>query len=143
LQKLPATTFVAETVVRLEDTAERTRAGLVVMGLRHAAVTVERLGGELRVSLLVDNAVAESVVVKPGPVLLRVTMETGGDSRFSIDAGGAKHAFEHVFWAKPGRWIGAKVGVFASSPAGTKPVGHADFEYFRFVPPPFTLWTEE
>jgi beta-xylosidase len=143
LQKLPATTFVAETVVRLEGTDERTRAGLVVMGLSHAAVTVERLGGELRVSLLVDNAVAESVVVKPGPVLLRVTMETGGDSRFEIEAGSAKHAFEHVFWAKPGRWIGAKVGVFASSPAGTKPFGHADFEYFRFVPPPFTLWTEE
>jgi hypothetical protein len=74
-------------------------------------------------------------------VLLRVTMEFGGDSHFEVEAGGVKHAFERVFWAKPGRWIGAKVGIFITSPAGTKPAGHADFEYFRFLPPRFANWS--
>jgi beta-xylosidase len=135
LQKLPATAFVAETVVRLEGTAEGTRAGLTVMGLSHAAVVVEETGSELRASLVVDNAVVESRVMKRRPIVLRVTMETGGVSRFAVEAGDEKHAFGREFSAVPGRWIGTKVGIFATAPLGTKSRGYADFEHFRFLPP--------
>jgi hypothetical protein len=38
------------------------------------------------------------------------------------------------FVARPGVWVGARIGVFVSGPgaeAGTAPRGHADFEWFR------------
>jgi hypothetical protein len=105
------------------------------MGLSHAAVVVEETGSELRASLVVDNAVVESRVMKRRPIVLRVTMETGGVSRFAVEAGDEKHAFGREFSAVPGRWIGTKVGIFATAPLGTKSRGYADFEHFRFLPP--------
>jgi beta-xylosidase len=136
LQKLPASSFVAETVVRIEKTAPETRAGLVVMGESHAALAVEAAETALRVSLVIDNAVVESRTANRGPVVLRVSMETGGACHFSYLENGEKRSVEHGFQAKPGRWIGTKVGVFATAPVGTRPRGHADFEYFRFSTPP-------
>jgi hypothetical protein len=62
-------------------------------------------------------------------------MQTGGASRFAVEAAGEKHAFAPEFRASPGRWIGAKVGIFATAATGTKPRGYADFEHFRFFPP--------
>jgi len=39
-----------------------------------------------------------------------------------------------TFQAKPGRWIGAQVGLFALVLEPGAPGGHADIEYFRFSP---------
>jgi len=64
-----------------------------------------------------------------------VTLETGGACRFGYSAGRETGGFERAFRATPGRWIGAKVGVFATAATETKASGHADFEYFRFSSP--------
>jgi hypothetical protein len=61
-------------------------------------------------------------------------METGGLTHFEYDDGHETIALEESFQATAGRWIGAKVGIFASAPEGTKPQGSADFESFRFLP---------
>ena len=37
-----------------------------------------------------------------------------------------------IFVAKPGMWIGAKVGLFALAPHGAETHGYADYEWFRF-----------
>lgn len=36
------------------------------------------------------------------------------------------------FTARAGRWIGAKVGIFASKTQSTNDSGYADFDWFRF-----------
>ena len=120
LQKLPASSFTAETVVRLEKTAPETRAGLVVMGESHAALAVEAVETALRVSLVIDNAVVESRTANRGPVVLRVSMETGGKCHFSYLENGGSAASSAGF--KQARaLIGAKVGVFATAPAEPRP----------------------
>jgi hypothetical protein len=35
------------------------------------------------------------------------------------------------FVAKPGRWIGAKVGLFCIAPQESNSQGYADFDWFR------------
>jgi len=135
LQKLPGTSFAVETAVEVENLGLGGRAGLIVMGESHAALAVEEADKSLRISLIVDNVVREVSEVPKGRVLLRVAMAHGGACRFSYRREEEKQ-LERTFQAKPGRWIGAKVGLFATVPLGTKPSGHADFDYFRFARSP-------
>ena len=135
LQKLPSSSFTVETTLGLTPSAAGTRAGLVMMGQSHAAVALETDGRSATVLLIVQNAVVERFPLPRGPVMLRLTMQTGGLCRFEASAKGERHVFEHGFQASPGRWIGAKVGLFATSSRVAKPDGYADFEFFRFSAP--------
>lgn len=70
------------------------------------------------------------------PVWLRVTWRAGGVCRFSVSRDGAR--FDEIgpdFVAAPGRWVGARVGVFASRPDSGPIAGHADFAWFRVRQP--------
>jgi beta-xylosidase len=135
LQKLPARSFEVETAVRLPEGVSGIRAGLTVMGQQHAALAVESAASGRRVSLLVDDREVESFVAGDGPVVLRVAMADGGSCRFAVEAAGApEQRSKTVFQAHAGRWIGAKVGLFALSASGTAG-GYADFAYFRFTAP--------
>ncbi|HMJ51733.1 MAG TPA: hypothetical protein VK540_06635 [Polyangiaceae bacterium] len=40
-----------------------------------------------------------------------------------------------TFQAQPGRWIGAKIGVFAASIGSAGAAGYADFAHFAFRAP--------
>jgi beta-xylosidase len=140
LQKLPAPTFVATTLVRPEGLRVGEEAGLVVMGRDYAALTVSRRGGGVRLALLVcpkaDAAGAEreasARAIGAGPIELRVEVSEGAICRFGARAGGG--AFEPIgdpFTAREGMWIGAKVGVFARAPHGAAGTGSALFDRFR------------
>ena len=50
--------------------------------------------------------------------------------RYSTD-GKESHATGEEFAAKPGRWIGAKVGLFATRSGVTLENGYADYDWFR------------
>jgi hypothetical protein len=39
------------------------------------------------------------------------------------------------FAATPGRWVGAKLGLFAVAPTSAPAAGHADFDWFRVTAP--------
>lgn len=134
LQKLPAPEFVIETRV---EAALRSGdlAGLAVMGQKHAAIAL-RSGAQGQELVCLVNGKPESS--RPWPAreaYLRVTMQTGGQCTFSASTDG--RSFETLgsdFQAEEGRWIGAKVGLFAIS-TSAEGAGHADFEYFRFSSP--------
>ncbi|MDP5043870.1 MAG: hypothetical protein NWQ06_02695 [Leeuwenhoekiella sp.] len=38
-----------------------------------------------------------------------------------------------AFTAKPGKWLGAKVGIFSVSSLDAKSGGYADFDFFRIT----------
>jgi beta-xylosidase len=136
LQKLPARAFVAETEVELGDGAAR--AGLVVMGESHAALVVERDDAGQRVTLSVDNRAVRTAHVGAGPVHLRVAMADGGACRFFYRRSGDREATSAgEFQARAGRWIGARVGIFALRDADSSAGAplRADFDYFHFTPP--------
>jgi hypothetical protein len=60
----------------------------------------------------------------------------GGLCTFAVASGtGEFVALKSSFQAKPGRWIGTKVGLFAFALEPGASEGHADFDYFRFSAP--------
>jgi Beta xylosidase C-terminal Concanavalin A-like domain len=65
-------------------------------------------------------------------VRLRVEVREGGICAFGIaDAEDEFYQIGPAFHARPGRWIGAKVGLYCLTPNMLGVQGHADFDYFR------------
>jgi beta-xylosidase len=140
LQKLPAPAFTATALVDAAGLRAGERAGLVVMGLDYAYLAVERTdeGPRLRQVVCRDanratpEAEEAAAPVAEGPVHLRVSVEPEAVCRFSVSRDG--RSFQPIgrdFVARPGLWIGAKVGLLALAPADARARGHADFEWFR------------
>ncbi|MFL5581074.1 MAG: glycoside hydrolase 43 family protein [Gemmatimonadaceae bacterium] len=141
LQKLPGPSLVATARVSRLDGGEGTRAGLVMMGLDYAALAVRRtrLGRELVLATVADapSGGPERETVVPlggeGTVELRVSVRDDARCRFaySLDDGRTFTPIGAEFQAREGRWIGAKVGLFATRPDSSAAGGYADFDWFR------------
>ena len=107
------------------------------MGADYATLTAERRGAGLTLRLRrcreADKGGAETedaaVELPAGPLELRVAVAEGAVCQFSWRRDGGFTPIGPSFVAQPGRWIGAKVGLFASAAAATG--GHADFDWFR------------
>ncbi|MDI1318828.1 MAG: glycoside hydrolase 43 family protein [bacterium] len=141
LQKFPAPEFSVTTKLEFAPKADGDSAGLIVFGYDYAWIGLKRIDGAPSVVVArrteaVKGApqVETPIPVKvSGPVWLRVTVREGGKCRFSYSLDGAKFAplGEGDFTATVGRWVGAKVGLFASGTTGLA----ADFDFFRVGPP--------
>ena len=121
LHKFPSRAFTATTTID----AKSKRAGLVVLGLDYSALVVENVGrASARLSRVTahdaDQGGAEKElahVAINGPVKLRVTVTPHAVARFSYSTGGAFQSLGPAFVARPGKWVGAKVGAFGRKSA--------------------------
>jgi hypothetical protein len=63
---------------------------------------------------------------------LRVAVSQDAVCRFSYSSNGADfRLIGEPFPARAGRWIGAKVGLFALAPGAARESGYADIDWFR------------
>jgi beta-xylosidase len=141
LQKFPGPAFTATTKLTFTAMNEGDRAGLVVFGTDYATLTLERRRGELVVSQSVCQGASAGSAEKelasqkaPGTtVVLRARVLAGGRTEFSISQDGvAFAAIGEAFQAQPGRWVGAKIGLFAlRGEQQGREVGYADVDWFR------------
>ena len=141
LQKLPAPAFTVTTRISLNADDPGTRSGLVVMGIDYAYVAIRRIedGFELVQAQAIDargGAPEEELAVvsisERRDAWLRADVSDGAITSFSYSLDGA--LFKPIgteFQARQGRWIGAKIGLFALRPDGSGAGGHADFEYLK------------
>lgn len=145
LQKFPAETFTATTKLSFHpnEKLQNERTGLIVMGEDYAYVSlVSKKDGIYLTYNTVDDAhkgtpEKEEVLgkLKGGEVYFRVNVDKGAKCRFSYSEDG--NQFKNVgstFTAVPGRWIGAKVGVFATRQDKINDSGYADYDWFRITP---------
>lgn len=141
LQKFPAPEFTATTKLTFTPRTDDEKTGLLVMGLDYAYLSVRKRPEGLFVSQVVckdaDKGGAEregaGAALKGGTVYLRVKVTGNAVCNFSFSEDGK--SFRPVgepFTARPGRWIGAKVGLFASRVGRAREYGYADFDWFRF-----------
>ena len=66
-------------------------------------------------------------------VLLRVKVSDGAVCNFSYSSNGEEFtSIGEPFTAQPGRWIGAKVGLFCLAQNAEQKTGYADYDWFRF-----------
>jgi beta-xylosidase len=140
LQKFPAPAFTATTSVELGFGSPHNLAGLTVFGFNYAVLGVQAEGTQQRVSLLAGLKANEpgarhtreaSVLVPKGAVYLRVTVNERGLCQFSWSTD--NQAFAPIgkpFPTHEDRWIGAKVGLIATTHPEVSRQGHADFDWF-------------
>jgi beta-xylosidase len=142
LQKFCAPRFSA--VVRLTPNLdhEGSGAGLVVMGTQYAALAVKAVGKKLTlVQTVCRDAVGGGgelengcVDIPPGTILLKVDIADSALCGFSYSFDGKTFTrIGQTFAAQPESWVGAKVGLFCTSPSGAPGGGndHVDVEWFH------------
>lgn len=152
LQKFPALAFSATAKVRVsaKDGSDGVSSGLVVMGIDYGCLSVTQRSGEYVLQQVVcsdaEHGGAErrtdlarlatrryQAGARPNcecSVWLRVSVAAGGECRFSYSADGRKFIpVGESFMAAPGKWIGAKVGLFSTAPVGAE-CGWMDIDRF-------------
>jgi beta-xylosidase len=145
LQKWPAPQFVTTTALSFSPVTEGETAGLVIFGSNYAWIGVRKNAQGLRLSMTtcqdankdgVEREVA-GLQIDGSTLWLRVAISGGGRCCFSYSLDNQKFIpLGGDFIGSKGRWIGAKVGLFAVAAPGVSKTGYADFDWFRVEPPP-------
>lgn len=142
-QKFPAPNFTASTKVKLvqEDATEGKTAGLLIMGTDYQSLVITNKKDGYYLQLIraekaeKNNAekILSEIKLSTNEVYLKVNIsEPNGICQFSYSENGKKFTpIGDTFQAKPGKWIGAKVGLYSISSQEAKRGGYADFEWFR------------
>ncbi len=154
LQKFPAPEFTATAKVRVTAKEDGQASGLVVMGLDYCRLSVVKNGEQFSVQLIechdAEHGAKETLLaeapLKGGrkyeagalpnyevEAYLRVNVAAGAVCSFSYSVDGKKfYPIGSDFTARPGKWIGAKVGLFSISPKGDTR-GWMDADWFRIT----------
>lgn len=116
------------------------RTGLMIMGMDYASISVYQEEGRLYVGEFIckdarggkEEVLTDSAPLENAEIWLRVSVKKGAVCSFSYSTNGKKYKKMNTdFTAVEGRWIGARVGLFASSTQLTNDKGYADFDWFR------------
>lgn len=140
-QKFPAPDFTATTKMKLVPEEQGKRAGLIIMGNDYACLSMTLSDNGFTLSMNVcENAsegstekTIDKVALPCSTVYLRVKVSSpSGTCRFSYSIDDNIYTdLGRDFIAKPGGWIGAKVGLYCVGEENTPPGGYADFYWFR------------
>jgi beta-xylosidase len=149
-QKFPAETFKATVKLDFKPRYDKERFGVIIYGTDYAAVYIQNKAGKFFITYNecsnADKGKAEEeVAVKEvserlrqsdnHTVYLRVSVSAGAVCHFSFSEDGENFtAFEKEFIAKPGRWVGAKIGMFCSRNNITNDAGSVDIDWLRIEP---------
>ncbi len=141
LQKFPAPAFTATTELVFHPECSGDQAGLVVMGGVYGALAIARTETGLKLRCYqgecpkdAETATEELAAEQPWDLerlFLRVTVREGAGCQFSVSRDGQKfEPFGQPFRARKGKWVGAKVGLYAFHHGETRSKGYADFQWF-------------
>lgn len=142
LQKLPSDKFTAtiKFTFKPDERFAGERAGLVVMGMDYALLSIEKtkdgfsisqnecIGAEKGKPEIANEAISD----KKSDVYFRVNVNPDAMCTFSYSADGKKFTkIGKPFNAREGKWIGAKVGVFCTRPVKNNDGGRIEMDWFR------------
>lgn len=132
LQKFPAEEFTATTRLFFQPKKDGERTGMMVFGEKQAWIGLEKKGEvfELRSNLQKDPIATLSL----GDIHFRVIVHKGGTCALGYSMDGVTFKYvDQLFQAVPGKWIGAKIGLFALSNIKNNDPGFAEADYFRIT----------
>jgi beta-xylosidase len=140
LQKFPAPTFTATALLDFYGSREGDEAGLIVFGGSYAWIGLRR--PQAGVSLIQIShpeahrsslPVASAAIAAPSEkIFLRVAVSADSTCRFAFSVNGHLFTdFGSELQATAGKWVGAKIGLFASADSAQVILGYADFDFLR------------
>lgn len=144
LQKTPADEFTATTKLTFtpNQKLENEKTGLTVMAMSYAAIYLKSKKDGIYLSYAIckdaekGKTEDEHQITKldNGTIYLRVKVTKGAVCEFSYSIDGKNFTTAgDRFTATPGKWIGAKVGIFCTRDTQTNDSGYADFDWFRIT----------
>jgi beta-xylosidase len=142
LQKFPAEVFTAPTKLHFTPNLklENEKTGLIVSGLSYVNIAIKsKKDGIYLVYTTCKEAdkgksEIEQVLtkVKQSDIYLRLSVTEGAKCVFSYSFDGNNFTnVADVFQAEPGKWIGAKVGLFCTREQQINDSGYTDVDWFR------------
>lgn len=142
MQKFPAERFRVTMKMEFHPNPklENEKAGLVVMGYSYAGLAVKntKQGIQLVSTLCNDaakgNAEKETLLtnLKSAAVYFRVQVEKEAMCSFAYSTDGVHFTDATIsFKAEPGKWIGAKIGIYCTRSSQTNDAGYAAVDWFR------------
>lgn len=145
LQKFPAPNFSATTKISLvpEEAKSGKTAGLIIMGMDYATLSISHDENGFYIQQTeaikaidgVEEKIIEKERLKSNAAYFKVEVSApDAMCQFSYSENGKK--FKKIgkpFKAQPGKWVGAKVGVFSVSTQEAKRGGYADVDWFRIT----------
>jgi len=140
LQKFPSDSFSVETKLDLFLKEPGDKTGLLIMGSDYAYIGVERKSSSnilvYRICQRADKGNKEQTLFEipweQKTVVLKVKMNAGGICKFSFsDTSSNYQEITTKFTAQPGRWIGAKYGLFCVGDTITNDAGFVNADWFR------------
>lgn len=143
LQKFPAETFIASTKINTALSKENDQIGLMIFGLDNAYLSViKKKEGEyiqLQTCTAADKGTMAQIVfsqkINSKEMVLKLHVTKGGICYFGFSEDGKNYQNIAIpFTAKPGKWVGAKLGLLATGTTISNDVGYADVDYFRILP---------
>ncbi|MEJ5996309.1 glycoside hydrolase 43 family protein [Pedobacter sp. Du54] len=142
LQKFPSEKFMVTTKLTFTPNPklENEKSGLIVAGMSYANLAVKsKKDGLYLVYSVCKNAdqgkaEVEKTIGKLNSsiIYLRVSVIEEAKCQFSYSVDGNTFiTLTDIFQAEPGKWIGAKVGLFCVREQQTNDSGYGDFDWFR------------
>ena len=143
LQKFPAEEFMITTKLSFKPRLDGERAGLIINGADNAFISLVKKTDGNYISFgsckNADKGTAQTVQdgdkINSTDIYFRVKVTKGGICEFSYSEDeNIYKIFGEKILAKPGRWIGAKAGLFCTRTVKTNDSGFADVDWFRIEP---------
>ncbi len=142
LQKFTAPEFTVTTKMNFTPRWKGEQAGLIIFGTDYASIQLVQLEDGIHVATTrcthaATNrsdqlTISNDQPVKAAWVYLRVTVREKGICTFSYSTDDQQYqTIGEPFTAQPGKWVGAKMGLFAISNSKTNDAGSADFDWFH------------
>jgi len=140
MQKFPAEEFSATVKLTFHHHFDGDATGLMIMGMDYSSISLYREEGELKIGHFLcrdarggaPEQMVESHDVDEKEIWLKVSVEEGAVCTFSFSENGRKFKeMKTPFTAVEGRWIGSRVGLYATSTEPTNDKGYVDFDWFR------------
>jgi beta-xylosidase len=140
LQKFPAKEFTITTKINFKPRFDGEKAGLIIMGLDYAYVSVKQDTGRLYLSYTKclkankNGTEKESAkqLIRDGNLFFRVKVAGKAECNFSYSLDGINFTkIGDQFIATPGMWIGAKVGLFCVRQGKINDAGFVNVDWFR------------
>lgn len=144
-QKFPARSFTATAKIKLTAREAGDQSGFILLAMDYAALNLTKtekgFAIHYRQCLKADRGGTEktlkTIQLQDSLVYFRVEVDTNAVCRFSYSIDNKVfHTFDKTLQAVPGKWIGAKIGLYSSSKKPTGDAGYTDIDWFRITPYP-------